>query len=263
MTDSNQEISIPNESDRHTPVISVVIPSLQEGKYIRRTLTQLTPDVRKRFQCEVIVSDGGSTDDTVGVANELADSVVVHDRPGRQTIAAGRNRGAEHAKGSILVFLNADTVIENPADFFPGVLKMFSAEHTHGRVAGATCSVCIYPEEERVVDIIFHNFFNYYFWILNHIGLGMARGECHILRREIFEKVGGYDESLVAGEDFDLFVRLRRLGSIRFIRHVKVFESPRRFRRYGYRRILWLWFLNGISVLFRGRSISSEWEPIR
>ena len=245
------------------PVFSVVIPALQEGKYIRRTLAQLNPGIRERFNCEVIVSDGGSTDDTVEIARAAADMVIVHQGPERQTIAGGRNRGAEQAHGTILVFLNADSVIQNPDRFFAAVADLFSTTSGDPNVAAATCSVCIYPEEERLVDVIFHNFFNYYFWLLNLIGIGMARGECHILRRDLFERSGGYDENLIAGEDFNLIVRLRRMGKIRFLRHLKVFESPRRFRRYGYRRILWLWFLNSVSVLFKGKSISEEWEPIR
>jgi GT2 family glycosyltransferase len=42
----------------------------------------------------------------------------------------------------------------------------------------------------------------------------MGRGECHIVRAEPFWRVGGYDERLYAGEDFDLYRRLRRLGRI-------------------------------------------------
>lgn len=243
-----------------TPAISVVIPALQEEKYILRTLRQFTPEIKSRYGCEVIVSDGGSSDRTVALAHGYADVIRMPDGPGRQTISVGRNLGARCASGNILVFLNADTVVEDPDRFFRSVLDLFGDGKA---IVAATCNVCIYPEEETFADVVFHAFFNYYFWMLNVIGLGMGRGECQVIRRGMFDRVGGYNESLAAGEDFNLFVRLRRMGRIVYLRGVRVIESPRRFRRFGYRKILWLWFVNGISVLFRGKSISGVWEPVR
>jgi glycosyltransferase involved in cell wall biosynthesis len=241
------------------PVISIVIPSLQEEKYLARTLAQFPPELKQRHGCEVIVSDGGSADRTVAIARQMADTVLEHAGNVRQTISAGRNLGARSARGEILVFLNADTVVETPDLFLDTIVRLLRDR----RLAALTCNVSIYPEEEIFSDRLFHAFFNYYFWLLNVIGLGMGRGECQVMRRELFERVGGYNESLAAGEDFDLFVRLRRIGRIKSMRTMRVLESPRRFRKFGYGRILWLWFQNGISVLVRGRSLSTHWEPVR
>jgi GT2 family glycosyltransferase len=123
--------------------------------------------------------------------------------------------------------------------------------------------VNIYPEESTTTDWAFHNFFNGYFWLLNVLGMAMGRGECHVMRREMFEAAGGYDESIPAGEDYEFFLRLRRHGRIAFVRSLTVFESPRRFRKYGYLRISLLWFLNALSVFLFRRSISEEWKPVR
>jgi glycosyltransferase involved in cell wall biosynthesis len=171
----------------------------------------------------------------------------------------GRNIGANHAKGGIFVFLNADTVIENPPLFFATICKVMN----NPGIIASTCRVNIYAEEERFSDKLFHNFFNYYFWLLNIIGIGMGRGECQIVRRDEFFEVKGYNETLAAGEDFNLFVKLRKRGKIAFIGSLVARESPRRFRKYGYRRVVVQWFLNSISVLFRGKSISDHWEPVR
>jgi hypothetical protein len=80
---------------------------------------------------------------------------------------------------------------------------------------------------------------------------------------ELFRRTGGYNEDLAAAEDYDLFRRLSLKGRIRFLPGVTVYESPRRYRSQGYPRVLWLWFMNAVSVTFTRRSRSREWTPIR
>ncbi len=242
-----------------SPRISIVIPTLQEETLLEKTLCQFTPGLRRRFHLEVIVSDGGSTDCTLPISRRHADFCLENDPCSPRTISTGRNRGARAARGDFLIFLNADVIIEDPEKFFT---LMGQAMLDEG-VAAATCNVNIYPDEQKTADRLFHDFFNGYFWLLNLCRMGMGRGECHVMRREIFERAGGYDESIAAGEDFEFFLRLGKLGRIRFVRSLTVFESPRRFRKYGYLRITLLWFLNALSVLAFHRSLSSKWEPVR
>jgi len=242
-----------------TPTLSVIIPTLQEGRAIARTLAQFTPELRKRFRLEIVVSDGGSTDATLEIAAPCARIVRADPPASRENISTGRNRGARAATGEILFFLNADVVLEDPERFF----RLMTEVIARPRVAAATCNVNIYPDESTTTDWAFHNFFNGYFWLLNILGMAMGRGECHVMRREMFEAAGGYDESIAAGEDYEFFLRLRSHGRIAFVRSLTVFESPRRFRKYGYLRISLLWFLNALSVLLFRRSISEEWKPVR
>ena len=239
--------------------ISVIIPALQEELCIARTLGQFTDALRRRYHLEIIVSDGGSTDRTVEIAKSNADVVLERNPNSRENISIGRNRGAKSSRGDILVFLNADVVIEQPDVFFPAIIKIIEEETT----VAATCNVLISPEEENLVDRVFHRFFNWYFRLLNTLGVGMGRGECHVMRREVFEHIGGYNELLPAGEDYELYHRLRRTGQIAFLRSLNVFESPRRYRRYGYFWITSLWLLNGIWVLLFKRSFVETWKPVR
>jgi hypothetical protein len=99
--------------------------------------------------------------------------------------------------------------------------------------------------------------------MMNRVGMGMGRGECHIMRRTTFEEAGGYADRIAAGEDYDLFRRLERFGRILFMSDILVFESPRRYRRYGYAMVTVSWFMNFLSVFFLHRSILSEWKPVR
>jgi len=91
----------------------------------------------------------------------------------------------------------------------------------------------------------------------------MGRGECQVIRKDVFTKVGGYNEKCAAGEDFELFKRIRKMGRILFSKKVFVFESPRRFRRFGYVNVTLSWIVNSFSVIFKKRSMHSEWEQVR
>lgn len=226
---------------------------------LARTLSQFTPEIRTEYRLEIIVSDGGSTDETVTIGKKLADIVVCHGKGEKQNIAIGRNAGAKAARGNILLFINADTIIEDISSFFHEINRITALE----TIAGVTCNVNIYKEEEKVADKLFHGLCNWYFRFLNIIAIGMGRGECQIVRRDLFLQIGGYNEKIAAGEDFDLFVRLRRKGKIVFLGDHTVRESPRRYRKYGYLYISLLWFVNALSVLFVRRSVTKEWRPVR
>jgi glycosyltransferase involved in cell wall biosynthesis len=237
--------------------ISVVIPTLNEEKLLGGMLEQFTQ--LHSHAIELVVSDGGSTDGTLAIARKYA-HILVENRDGkRQTISMGRNRGAERATGDVLVFLAADTLFENAATFFSVIEK----EIANPSIAALTGSVSVYPAEERRIDRAYHGFYNWLFAMMNRVGMGMGRGECHIMRRDVFEKVKGYAEGIAAGEDYEIFQRLKKVGEVRFLRELRIFESPRRYRRLGYLRVTGAWFLNFLSVFFLGRSIRKEWKPIR
>ena len=92
--------------------ISVVIPALDEEASIARAIRSC----REAGPCEVVVVDGGSRDRTVEIARGRADAVIVASR-GR---AAQMNAGAAVARGGILLFLHADTLL--PAGSFSSVI---------------------------------------------------------------------------------------------------------------------------------------------
>lgn len=222
-------------------------------------LRQFTPDLMRRYHAELIVSDGGSTDQTLAIARSYAQQVIENPGKIKQTISIGRNIGAEHAHGDVLVFLNADTLIKDIEKFFQAIIEKLPPEP----IVALTCSVEVYPEEQRTIDVMFHGFYNWFFFMMNQVGMGMGRGECHIIKRQVFEKVKGYANRIAAGEDYDMFRRLEKLGKVRFLKEVVVYESPRRYRRYGYAFVTASWFLNFLAVFFLRRSILSEWKPVR
>ncbi len=246
-------------SENDSVVISAVIPALNEERLIGQTLAQFTPELKTKFKIETIVSDGGSTDSTLRIAEGTADLVLKNPPGAKQNISIGRNAGAKHASGRYIYFFNADTRIENAPVFFEITLRALQEPG----VAALTMKFGVFPEEKKFSDSVFHTLYNSYVFALNSFGLGMGRGECHVVKSDVFEKVNGYNESLAAGEDFDLYRRIKKYGRIKFARDLKVYESPRRYRKYGYAKVFLEWSKNAISVVLRNRSVSDTWDQVR
>lgn len=239
---------------------SIIIPTLNEEKLIEQLLRQISQkELKEKYNYEIIVSDGGSTDRTIEISKMYSDKVIVHNEKRKQNISEGRNKGAENSEGRILIFLNGDIRIKEPDRFFEAIEKKF----VPSSFLAMTCSVYVFPEEETLADKIFLGFYNVYFYSLNLIKYGMGRGECQIIRREVFDKVGGYKTNLAAGEDMELYGRIRKIGKILFVRDLIIYESPRRYRRYGHVKILLSWFVNSFYIVFFRRSKSKEWKEIR
>jgi glycosyltransferase involved in cell wall biosynthesis len=238
---------------------SIIIPTLNEEKLIERSLEQFTSEIKNSFNVELIVSDGGSTDSTINIAKKYADRLILHSEKFSQNISQGRNAGAKDSLGDVLIFLNADTCLNDVHYFFTELLKEFNLKDT----AAVACRIEVFPGEKKLSDVLFHGMYNYYLAIMNKGILAMGRGECHIIKKENFFNSGGYDETLAAGEDFDIYKRLGKSGKIKFRRDLLVFESPRRYRRYGYAKVIWDWTINYLSVLFFRKSVSKEWKAVR
>lgn len=239
---------------------SIIIPTLNEEKLLADLLIQLSDEnLRQKYRYEIIVSDGGSTDDTINIARKYADVMLLHNGQEKQNISQGRNAGIDAASGEILIFFNGDIIISDPVKLLDCVEKEFS----NSEYLAMTTSVKVFPEEEIISDKIFLGFYNFYFHVLNLIGVGMGRGECHIIKKHVLNKVGTYSENLIAAEDFDLFKRIRKHGKILFKRNIFIYESPRRYRKHGHLYIFFSWLLNSVSLILKNKSISKEWEQVR
>ena len=79
----------------------------------------------------------------------------------------------------------------------------------------------------------------------------------------VSERIGGYNETLIAGEDMDLFRRMTKIGKTRCDVALVLHHTGRRAHKIGWPRLLTLWFMNNLSAIFLKRSISKEWVEIR
>jgi glycosyltransferase involved in cell wall biosynthesis len=241
-------------------MISIVIPTYYEEKIIEFTLQLLKSQLT--IPHEIIVSDGGSKDRTVEAAGKYADKVVVFARAERQTIAQGRNEGARAARGEFLVFLDADCVIRDPDSFFKAALADF--ERMDNLVA-LTALLRVLPENETFLDRIIASVINAVVLFKNnvlHKG-EVPGGEFQMFRKEVFDKIGGYNEQLVTREDRDIFFRLSRIGRTLCDPRLTVFHTGRRAHIVGWGRLIGQFLVNTLSFHVRGKVRSKEWTPVR
>ncbi|HLP93773.1 MAG TPA: glycosyltransferase [Saprospiraceae bacterium] len=247
-----------------SPRLSIFIPTRNEAKYIGTTLAQFEPFWDK-YDLEIIVSDANSTDGTIDIVRHFATLSnqrvkLVEGGPGKQNIAIGCNLGAAQAKAPLLFRIDADVRIPDKEYFLEKVFKAFDKDP---KLVGATVPIWVYPEEARLSDKLYHIMMNAIirgsFWVK----APLAKGECQLVRREAFQKVGGYAEHLTAGEDCNLFYRLQDLGKIRYLRRLRIHHSPRRFRQYGYIPLTMIYLREGLWMLLGKKSYLDEWKPVR
>ena len=240
-------------------MISIIIPTLNEEKILEKTLKSLRE--LNSIPSEIIVSDGRSKDRTTEIAERYADRVMIYEGEKRQTIGMGRNLGASVAKGDFLVFLDADMYIPDINKFFTKVLNMFEFNEN---LVGMTVYLKVFPEMANLGDIIVPWFFNRIVFVYNNIlHHGASSGEFQMIRTEAFRKLKGFDERLVAAEDFDMFARLSKNGLTRSEPTLTVFHTSRRAHKVGWLRLLSSWFMNWLYAIFSKKSWSVEWEEIR
>ncbi|MCB0543369.1 MAG: glycosyltransferase [Lewinellaceae bacterium] len=242
--------------------LSIVIPTKNEGKYIGPTIAQFEPYLEK-YKLEIIISDADSRDETAAVVREyqkrLGDRLKFVQSRGKQNIAIGRNLGAAQATGDILFHTDADVRIPRMDRFFT---RIFSRFENSGTVA-ATVPIWVYPEESGLMDKLYHILMNGVIRLSFTAGVYLAKGECQLVRRSVFERIGGYNETIVAGEDCNLFYRLHKEGKVAYFYRLAVHHSPRRFREYGYMRLSFIYLREGLSLLFLRKSYMKEWTPVR
>lgn len=248
----------------NSPRLSIFIPTRNEAKYIGNTLAQFEPFWGK-YDLEIIVSDAHSSDGTVEIVQHFAELSgqrvkLVQAGEGKQNIAIGCNLGAAQAKAPLLFRLDADVRIPDK-DYFFG--KVFDVFENNPSLVGATVPIWVYPEEARGADRFYHILMNGIIRGSFFFKVPLAKGECQLVRRSAFEQIGGYKEHLTAGEDCNLFYRLQDVGRVRFLTHLRIHHSPRRFRRFGYIRLTLIYFREGLWMLLGQKSFLKEWTPVR
>lgn len=217
-------------------MLSIIIPTLNEEKYLPFLLAAIKGQSFDDY--EIIVADNNSKDKTREIAERFGCRIVPGGLP-----AKARNQGAKNAKGDLLLFLDADIMIAE--NFLKDSLEEFEKRHL---------DVASYTLVPRTSNAFWKNCFNvFYNWPIVMSQRFLAYGAMAILvKKEIFEKVGGFDEKIKLAEDH-YFVRMgEKIGNFGIISSAKVYISLRRFEKDGYIRTGAKYLLCGIHMVIKG-----------
>ncbi len=222
--------------------ISVIIPTLNEEHYIRRSLGSLKKQTFKDF--EIIVVDGHSTDKTLIIAKRYGARVVSAARRGPWN---AKNVGAKKARGKLLLFLDADTAV--PRDY----LSMISEELKNTRVA------LIGPEVRMDAPLHYRVMLKLVYAMFILLGcINRAPAVMAVAcRKKDFLSIGGFPARRL-GEDVEFSRKMSRLGNVVIRNHCVT--SPRRFKREGFFRLCAIYTFSLVEFLLTGKMSHKGYE---
>jgi rSAM/selenodomain-associated transferase 2 len=205
-------------------MISIIIPAYQEEENIGQTVAYLRQAAAANQITEIIVVDGGSQDATLQKAVEGGAKAFVSPQKGR---AAQMNTGAAFAEGEILYFLHADSV--PPSSFANDILQALK----QGYVAG--CYRLKFDHN--------HWFLRANAWFTRFNVNAIRFGDQSLfVKREVFDRTGGFKEHLVVMEDQEIIGRIRRHGRFKVLNGYCT-TSARKYLDNGVYRMQMLFFI--------------------
>jgi glycosyltransferase involved in cell wall biosynthesis len=202
--------------------VSVIIPTLNEEELLPILLSDLQKQTLQPL--EIIIIDAFSNDKTTLIANDFPNTVVRQFGPG---VGKQRKYGGDLAKGDVLVFLDADTRMNE--NFLNDCVSIMEKRNLH-----IACPFYIPLNSNIVVHGIFW-YVNIIFLLLQKI-LPSGAGPCIFVTKETFIKSGGFDPEM----KFDDIEFVRRVGKKKKFGIItkSIYVSDRRFRELGIMRMI-------------------------
>ncbi|MGY3089868.1 rSAM/selenodomain-associated transferase 2 [Hymenobacter sp. UYAg731] len=197
-----------------TPLLSVIIPTLNEAHSIAATLAHLHATVGAGVAYEVLVSDGGSTDATLALAAAHGARALPAPKPGR---AAQLNFGASQAHGTTLYFLHADTL---PPAGFGQLIRRYQARSYR--------SGCF-----RLRFDLRHPVLLFSGWCSRFNAPAFQFGDQSLfVEKALFDQLGGFNEQMLLMEDVDLPIRIKHQARF-VVMPQSVVTSARKYVTHG------------------------------
>jgi glycosyltransferase involved in cell wall biosynthesis len=220
-------------------MLSIIIPTLNEEKNLSKLLPMITKGGFDDY--EIVIADAGSNDKTVEIARSFNCIIAKGGLPAR-----GRNNGAKAAKGDILFFMDADLKF-SPKDFVKKSVDYFKENDL------TIASFHILPQKSNIYlnPVTLNLFYNYpqiamkKFFPMGAMGI--------MATKEVFEKVGGFDEGITLAEDHYFVQQACKYGKFDIIKGVMVYMPTRRFDKDGYFRTAFKYLCCGLKMGILGK----------
>ena len=218
--------------------LTVIIPCKNEESYIAKTLRSLKKQIGSE-DFRIIIADADSTDRTIEVIKEKSHTLnldVTITQGG--SAARGRNNGAELSKTKFILFLDADTTFTRNDAIYDCLKKMKS-----GKYDCISTNPVYFGEYDPLAKFLFSiNRLSTWFLSKRH---PFAIGAFTMITSKKFFSLGGYDENAMHTEDWLLS---KKISPERFLIIPNLItQDNRRFKRYGYFRMINLMVKNFIN----------------
>ncbi|MEK7143063.1 MAG: glycosyltransferase [Patescibacteria group bacterium] len=241
------------------PLISVVIPGWNEEKTIARTLSSLSHQ-KTSFPFEVIFVDNNCTDNTVKIAESFRGAIenleIICEK--KQGIGAARNAGFKAAQSEIIASTDSDTIL--PEDWLAKIYNTFQENPQAIGLVGTY----IFEGKSRLFNLgtkiimisadLFHRII---------AGSFAFRGLNFAIKKEAWEKAGGFNPKISALEDVDLSLRAKKLGKIIYLPKLEIKTTYRRFEGRFFQQLKKRMRVYFYRVILRNTKKYTEWEQIR
>lgn len=229
------------------PLVSVIIPTKNEERYIKNTLISLKRQTYKKI--EIIVVDS-SDDNTASVCKPFVDKIIKKEA----NIPQAKNLGAKHARGEFLVFLDADTIL------LPSWINKSLRYLINGEYDVVIGNVSTREKDFRAYLIggIYRSFLELT-GLISNFSMG---GIPFMITKKFFEESGGFREDFVSCEDIEFLKRLKKHRKIKVDKKILSLISMRRFEKNGYIREILEESRSGIHFLSRNKPFHIDNYPI-
>jgi len=197
------------------PFFSVIIPAFNEEKTISQTLESVLRQNFPRRQYEIIVVNNNSTDKTATIVKKFPAVKLIHEP--KQGYVYALKRGAKEARGEILVFTDADTIV--PPDW----LSQYQKAYQDPRVVVVGGAANFQPKFGLI--FLVQAFLNLFGFLTK-----VASGFNFSLRHHTYKKIGGFNPQINFHADTDLILRAKKEGKAVFLLKNRVITSSRHYR---------------------------------
>lgn len=194
--------------------ISIIMPVLNEGKILHKTLSSIEINTN----IELIIVDGGSSDNTLEIAREFTDIIIISNR-GR---GIQLSKGAQRASGDILFFLHADAI--PPKNFYELIVGAIHGLPLKNVIAGSfMLRIKSNGLAFRIIEAAV---------FIRSMLTSIPYGDQGLfMTKSVYQKIGGFNPYPLM-EDIDIAKRLKKYGRIVFLRELMT-VSPRRWLKEG------------------------------